>query len=69
MTMTGDQFDALAELISLRSGKSRDAARLVLVDGLSSAEAARQLGLTTQGANQAVQRCRRALDLARAAVA
>lgn len=69
MTMTSDQFAALAELISLRAGKSRDAARLVLVDGLTSAEAARQLGLTTQGSNQAVQRCRRALELARAAVA
>ena len=50
------------------TSKSAAAARLVLVEGLSSAEAARRVGITTQGANQAVQRCRRVVDLARVVV-
>lgn len=66
--MTPDQFDALATLISLRQSDSRDAARLVLVDGLSVIEAAAHVGISQQGANQSVIRCRRALDLARVAV-
>ncbi len=66
--MTPAQFDALAALISLRQSASREAARLVLVDGLSVIDAAAQAGITPQGANQAVLRCRRALELARAAV-
>ena len=66
--MTSTQFDALSQLISLRQSASRDAARLVLVDGLSVIEAAAQVGISQQGANQAVIRCRRALELARVAV-
>ena len=66
--MTSEQFSALAALMGLASGKSAAAARLVLVEGLSSAEAARRVGITTQGANQAVQRCRRVVDLARVVV-
>ena len=64
LNMTPDQFDALAVLIHLRQSASRDAARMVLVDGLSVIEAAAQAGITQQGANQAVLRCRRAIDLA-----
>jgi DNA-directed RNA polymerase specialized sigma24 family protein len=55
--MTSEQFDALAVLMGQPDSKSAAAARLVLVEGLSSAEAARRVGITTQGANQAVQRC------------
>ena len=66
--MTPAQFDALAALIHLRQSASRDAARLVLVDGLSVLDAASRCGISVQGANQAVLRCRRALDLARVAV-
>jgi DNA-directed RNA polymerase specialized sigma24 family protein len=66
--MTPEQFSALAALMGLASGKSAVAARLVLVEGLSSAEAARRVGITTQGANQAVQRCRRVVELARVVV-
>lgn len=65
--MTPEQFEALAALIHLRQSASRDAARLVLVDGLSVVEAAKQVGITQQGANQAVIRCRKALELAKAA--
>lgn len=63
--MTPEQFSALAALMGQPASKSAAAARLVLVDDLSSAEAARRVGITTQGANQAVQRCRRVLELAR----
>ena len=63
--MTSEQFDALAVLMGQPDSKSAAAARLVLVEGLSSADAARRVGITTQGANQAVQRCRRVLELAR----
>jgi DNA-directed RNA polymerase specialized sigma24 family protein len=66
--MTLDQFDALAALIHMRQSASRNAARLVLVDGLSVLDAARQCGISVQGANQAVLRCRRALEMARVAV-
>lgn len=65
--MTAHQFAALATLISLRQSASRDAARLVLVDGLSVLDAAERCGISVQGANQAVLRCRRALELAQAA--
>ncbi len=63
--MTSEQFDALAVLMGQPDSKSAAAARLVLVEGLSSAEAARRVGITTQGANQAVQRCRRVIELAK----
>lgn len=66
--MNSDQFTALATLMALRASPSREAARLVLVDGLSVIDAAAQAGITQQGANQAVLRCRRALELARVAV-
>lgn len=66
--MTPEQFEALAALAHLRQSASRDAARLVLVDGLSVIDAAARAGITQQGANQAVLRCKRALELARAAV-
>lgn len=62
--MTDNQFTALATLIGLRQSASREAARLVLVDGLSVIDAAARAGITQQGANQAVLRCRRGIDLA-----
>ena len=65
--MTPAQFDALATLIGLRQSTSREAARLVLVDGLSVIDAAARAGITQQGANQAVLRCRRSMELAKAA--
>lgn len=66
--MTADQFAALAQLMAMRHGPSQDAARLVLVDGLSSSDAARQCGITPQGVSNAVVRARQVLELARAAV-
>lgn len=63
--MTPDQFSALSTLMGLRSGPAQDAARLVLVDGLTKAEAARQAGCAPQSADQAVRRCQRVVKLAR----
>ena len=40
--MTSEQFDALAVLMGQPDSKSAAAARLVLVEGLSSADAARR---------------------------
>lgn len=61
--MTPQQFDALARLIRMR-GASREAARLVLVEGASMLSAATATGITVAGASNAVQRARRARDLA-----
>ena len=63
--LTTEQLSDMAALMGQPASKSAAAARLVLVEGLSSAEAARRVGITTQGANQAVQRCRRVIELAR----
>lgn len=62
--MTAQQFDALAQLIRMQPGPSREAARLVLVDGAPLQLAAPAAGITIAGASNAVQRVRRALDLA-----
>ncbi len=65
MTMlTDEQFDALAELLRLQNGVRREAARLVLVDGLRPADAARQAGTTPQTVNSALVSCRRGIALA-----
>lgn len=67
--MTPEQFDALARLLRLSPGStSRELARLVLVDGLTQADAAARLGATHQAAYNAVQRVREGLDLARRVV-
>lgn len=62
------QFDALARLIRVRDGASRSAALLVLVDGMSQADAARQTGLTPSGVARVVGRLRRGAALARDAL-
>jgi len=67
--MTPDQFAALADLLRLRSGPARECARLVLVDGSSTIDAAASLGMQYRAAAAAVQRARQGLELARRAVA
>ena len=62
--MTSQQLDALAQLIRMQPGPSREAARLVLVDGAPLQLAATAAGITVAGASNAVQRLRRALELA-----
>lgn len=67
--MTPAQFDALATLLRLQpASPSREAARLVLVEGLTGVEAARRLGLTQPAVSKAVSSCRRGMGLARVAV-
>lgn len=65
--MTNDQFLALAKLMRMASGPAQEAARLVLVDGLKPADAARATKVTPQAAGQAVKRVRAALKLAQTA--
>ena len=67
-TMPTDQFDALAQVARLRpDSQRRELARLVLVDGLTQAAAAAQLGATRQAASNAVRAARDGLALARQA--
>ena len=66
--MTPAQFEALAKLLGLRGGPSAEAARLVLVDGVSVTEAAARTGVSQPGVSNAVARCRKGLELARAVV-
>jgi hypothetical protein len=58
--MTPNRFSAIARLIRMRGGRSQEAARLVLVDGLRPIEAARKTGLSAQAVCNAVTRVRRA---------
>lgn len=61
--LTQTQFDALAQLLRLRTGPSRVAAELVFVGGLSQADAARQSACSTAGVGNVVRRVRNGLDL------
>ena len=67
--MTPERFEALASLLRLRFGPAQVAARLVLVDGLRLADAAREAGCTPQNAANTLAACRRGLALARVAAA
>lgn len=62
--MTNDQFDALAQLMRLRTGTQQDAARLVLVGGMRQVDAARQLGISTAALGATMRSCRRGVALA-----
>lgn len=66
-TITDEQFGALAELLRLRAGPAEQAAFLVLVDGRTVGDAARECALSYRAAYQAVKRCREGLELARRA--
>lgn len=65
--MTSTQFDALVKLLRLRAGAQQAAARLVLVDGLAPADAARQAGVSPSALGNTLRACRRGLTLARLA--
>lgn len=67
--MTSEQFEALAELLRLRGGPATEAARLVLVDGLTVTGAADRTGLSQPGVSNSLARCRRGLELAHRVVA
>lgn len=63
--MTAEQFDALAVLLRLRGGQSQEAARLVLVEGLSPAAASRERGISPQAVSNALAACRSGIELAK----
>ncbi len=65
--MTEAQFDALAQLLRLRPGPAQDAARLVVVQGLPTADAARAVGMDYRAATYAVKRVRAGLELTKIA--
>lgn len=62
--MTAGQFAALVEPAHMRGGPAQEAVRLVLVEGFALADAARQAGVSTQAASNALQRARRVAQLA-----
>lgn len=63
INVTTAQFDALAKLLRLRGGPSQEAARLVLVDGLSVLEAARATSLDLRLAHRAIKNARAGVKL------
>ena len=66
--MTDASFQALAQLLRLRQGPQREAARLVLVDGLRQADAARAAGCSASALSNTLRTCRAGLELAKIAV-
>lgn len=66
--MTPEAFAALAKLLRLRDGPQQDGARLVLVDGLRPAGAARQVGVTAKALGNTLAACRNGLHHAKLAV-
>lgn len=67
-TISADQFAALAELLRLRQSPSCEAARLVLVDGLSTGAAAERMNITPQAVSNALASCQRGITLSRRVV-
>ena len=65
--MTAQQFTALAQLLRLRQGSTREAVRLHLVAGLTVPDAARQAGVKYQLALKATKRAKDGHKLAIAA--
>lgn len=65
--MTDDAFTALAKLLSMREGPAREAARLVLVEGMRQADAARLAGCSPQSVANALTRARAGMELVRLA--
>lgn len=61
--MTSEQFDALAELMRLRQSPSREALRLVLVEGATHAAAAEQAGIPRPNVTRQVSSAKRAIAL------
>lgn len=65
--MTPEQFHALAQLLRMQDGPSLTAARLVLVDGVSVADASAIAGISYDGAYKAAGRMRAGMELAQRA--
>lgn len=56
--MTTAEFNTLCRMLQRDGGATREAARLVLVDGLSRNAAARRVGITTGAVSRLVARLR-----------
>jgi hypothetical protein len=65
--MTDTQFAALAQLLRLRTGPAQDAARLVMVQGMPTTDAARTVGMDYRAATYSVKRVKDGLALAKVA--
>lgn len=65
--MTTASFEALAQLLRLRQGPQREAARLVLVEGVRQVDAARMAGCSASALGNTLRTCRSGLELARIA--
>lgn len=64
--MTGSQFEALCGLLRLRrASATREALRMILVDGARVTDAARATGMSQPAVSNALARARRIADLAR----
>ena len=67
LSVTSEQFSALAHLLRLRTGPAQEAVRLHLVTGLSVPDAARAAGVDYQLALKAVYRVKAGAELAKSA--
>jgi DNA-directed RNA polymerase specialized sigma24 family protein len=65
--LTDAQFKALAQLLRLRQGSTREAVRQHLVQGLNVPDAARAAGMDYRAATYAVKRAKDGLALAKVA--
>lgn len=64
--ISGQQFEALCGLLRLRSaGATREALRMILVDGARVTDAARATGMSQPAVSNALARARRVASLAR----
>lgn len=62
--MTPAQFDALAQLMRLRTSPSREALRMVLVDGITQSAAAHDAGIPASNVSRQVASARKVIALA-----
>jgi predicted DNA-binding protein (UPF0251 family) len=58
--MKPERFTAIARLIRMRGGRSQDAARLVLVEGMRPVDVSQTIGISQQGVCNAVRRIKSA---------
>lgn len=65
--MTPESFTALAKLLRLRTGPQQEGARMVLVDSMRPADAARAVGVSAKALGNTLAACRNGLELARVA--
>lgn len=63
--MTGEQFESMAQLLRLRrTARTREALRMILVDGARVTDAARATGMSQPAVSNALARARRVIHMA-----